>query len=86
MEEKVKELLKGKLDNLNMVVDSVVLEKENNNLFLRICRDSENVLDLDMIVEATKVIDPIIEKADLISEKYVLEVYGKSKGEENEES
>ncbi len=86
MEEKVKELLKGKLDNLNMVVDSVVLEKENNNLFLRICLDSENVLDLDMIVEATKVIDPIIEKADLISEKYVLEVYGKSKGEENEES
>ena len=63
MEDKVKELLEGKLDELNLVVDSVVLEKENNNLFLRICLDS----------------------SDIIDEKYVLEVYGKSKGSEKDE-
>ena len=85
MEDKVKDLLKGTLDNLEMVVDSVTLEKENNNLFLRICLDSNNILDLDSIVKATKIIDPIIEEADLIEEQYVLEVYGKSKGSvENE--
>ncbi len=85
MEDKVKELLKDCLKELDMVVDSVVLEKENNNLFLRICLDSENVLDLDSIVKATKIIDPIIEKADLIEEQYVLEVYGKSKGSVEDE-
>ena len=84
MEDKVKELLKGKLDELEMFVDSVYLEKENNNLFLRICLDSNNTLDLDSIVKATKIIDPIIDKADLIDEQYVLEVYGKSKEENNE--
>lgn len=80
MEDKVISLLKDKLTGLNMVVDSVKLEKENNNLFLRICLDSNNILDLDSITEATKIIDPIIEDADLIDEAYILEVYGKSKG------
>ena len=85
MEDKVKELLNGKLDELNLFVDSVVLEHENNNLFLRICLDGET-LDLNNIVEATKIINPIIDEADLIQEQYVLEVYGKSKGSvENEE-
>ena len=80
MEDKVKDLLKGKLDDLNLEVDSVLLEKENNNLFLRICLDSKEIITLDKIVLATNIINPILDKADLIEEKYVLEVYGKSKG------
>ena len=80
MEDKVKGLLSGKLDELNMVVDSVKLEKEGSQTFLRICLDSESVIDLDKVVLATKIIDPIIDSADLIDEAYILEVYGKSKG------
>ena len=85
MEDKVKELLNDKLDELNMFVDSVVLEPENNNLFLKICLDSNNTLDLDSIVKATKIINPIIDEADLINEQYILEVYGKSKGSVEDE-
>ena len=84
MEESIKELLKGKLDELNLFVDSVKLEKEDNNLFLRICLDSNDIIDLDIVVKATNIINPIIDEADLIDEKYVLEVYGKSKGSDNE--
>lgn len=80
MEDKVKELLDGKLDELNMIVDSVVYEKEGSQMFLRICLDSEDIIDLDKVVLATKIIDPIIDEADLIEDKYILEVYGKSKG------
>lgn len=80
MEEKVKELLDGSLNDLNLVVDSVVLEKEGSQLFLRICLDSEEVIDLDKVVQATNIINPIIDKADLIEDKYILEIYGKSKG------
>ncbi len=80
MEEKIKELLNPKLKDLEMVVDSCVLEHEGNNLFLRICLDSNNILDLDSIVEATNIINPIMDKEDIVSEQYVLEVYGKSKG------
>ena len=80
MEERVKELLNPNLKDLNVVVDSCVLEHEENNLFLRICLDSDEILDLNKIVEATKIINPIMDKEDLIKDKYVLEVYGKSKG------
>ena len=86
MEERVRELLKDSLKDLEMTIDSVVLEKENNNLFLKICLDSKKSLDLDSIVAATKIINPIMDKANLIREQYVLEVYGKSKGSvKNEE-
>ncbi len=85
MEDKVKELLALKLKDLNLIIDSVKLEKENNNLFLRICLDSEDIIDLDKVVQATNIINPIIDEADLIEEKYVLEVYGKSKGSVKDE-
>lgn len=85
MEDKIKELLNPKLKELNMFVDSSVLEKEGNNLFLRICLDSNKVLDLNSIVEATKIINPIMDEADLIDEAYILEVYGKSKGSVEDE-
>ena len=85
MEDKVKELLSGCLDSLNLVVDSVVLEEENKQLFLRIGLDSEDIIDLDKVVSATKIIDPIIEKADLIEDSYILEIYGKSKGSDKDE-
>ena len=85
MEDKIKELLNSKLEELNMFVDSSVLEKEGNNLFLRICLDSNKVLDLNSIVEATKIINPIMDEADLIDEAYILEVYGKSKGSVEDE-
>ena len=85
MEVKVKELLNPKLEELNMVVDSVKLEKEGTNLFLRICLDSNDIIDLDKVVEATNIINPIMDKEDLIEDQYILEVYGKSKGEDTNE-
>lgn len=84
MEDRIKELLNPSLKDLNLFVDSCVLEKENNNLFLRICLDGEK-LDLDNIVKATNIINPIMDKEDLINEQYVLEVYGKSKGSVEDE-
>ena len=86
MEDKIKELLNPSLKDLNLFVDSCVLERDGNNLFLRICLDGEK-LDLDNIVAATNIINPIIDKEDLVNEQYVLEVYGKSKGSvENEKN
>ena len=80
MEEKVKEIIGNSLDELNLSVDSVVYEKENNHNFLRICLDSPNVIDLDLIVKATNIINPLMDKANLIDEEYHLDIYGKSKG------
>ena len=89
MEERIKEVLKDKLTSLNLSVYSVLLEKEGSNLFLRIALDGEK-LDLDTIVEATKVIDPIVsntvDNEKLIEDSYILEVYGRSKEDTDEKN
>lgn len=81
MEEKVKKIIGNSLDELNLTIDSVVYEKENNHNYLRICLDSEDIIDLDLIVKATNIINPLMDKANIIDEEYHLDIYGKSKGE-----
>lgn len=81
MEEKVRKIIGNSLDELNLTIDSVVYEKENNHNYLRICLDSRNNIDLDLIVKATNIINPLIDKEDFIKEEYHLDIYGKSKGE-----
>ena len=80
MEEKVKEIIGNSLDNLNLIVDSVIYEKENGHNYLRICLDSVDIIDLDLIVKATNIINPLMDKAKIIDEEYLLDIYGKSKG------
>ena len=81
MEEKIKNKIGNSLDELNLCVDSIKYEKEGNNNYLRICLDSSDIIDVDKIVAATKIINPLIDELDLINEEYILDIYGKSKGE-----
>ena len=81
MKEKVIEIIGDSLQELNLWVDDVIYEKEGNTNYLRICLDSKDVIDVNLVVEATKIINPLIDKEDLIKEEYILDIYGKSKGE-----
>ena len=80
MEEKVKKIIGDSLYELNLTIDSVIYEKENGHNYLRICLDSHNVIDLDLIVQATRIINPLMDKENIIDEEYHLDIYGKSKG------
>ena len=80
MEKKVKEIIGNNLDELNLIVDSVKYEKENGVNFLRICLDSKDTIDVDLIVKATHIISPLMDKTNIINEEYLLDIYGKSKG------
>ncbi len=80
MEEKIKNIIGDSLNDLNLQIDSVVYEKENGHNFLRICLDSNDVIDLNLIVKATNIINPLMDKANIIDEEYHLDIYGKSKG------
>ena len=80
MEEKVKKIIGNSLDELHLFVDSVIYEKENGHNYLRICLDSNDTIDLNLIVEATNIINPLMDKANIIDEEYHLDIYGKSKG------
>ena len=80
MEEKIKKMLEEPLKEMDIRVDSVKLEKEDNNLFLRIVIDRDEIIDIDTCVEATNVINPILDREDPIEESYILDVSTKEKG------
>lgn len=80
MEEKIKNLLEKEVEKAGVKIDSVKLEKEDNNLFLRIVIDRDEIIDLDKCVEITNIINPLLDKEDLIKESYTLDVSTKEKG------
>lgn len=82
MKEKLVTLVGDKLEGLGVYVYDVLEEKEAGNDYLRVVLDGDGMIDIDKVVSATKIIDPIIEKADFIDGKYILDVYAKSKGDD----
>lgn len=80
--EAIQDAITGPMNEMNIIVDSVKYETEGNYNFLRIELDKVNGIDLDTIVAATEVINPIIDKLDLIDDSYILDITSKEKGDE----
>ncbi len=77
--EKIKAEIKEPLLKENIEVDDIYFGEEDGQRTLFIVVNSD-VVDLKMTVKATKIINPIIDKLDLIKEEYVLDVSGKVSG------
>ena len=82
MKEDVIKEVGNKLDELNVRIDDVFLEKEGKSEYLRVVIDADFIIDIETVVKATKIIDPIIDKMDITKGEYILDVYAKSKGDE----
>ena len=83
MEEILKQIeqaITPKMQEMSIIVDSVEYVLEGNYHFLRITLDKVNGIDLDTIVEATNIINHIIDELDPIEESYILDVISKEKG------
>ena len=67
IEEKVRELIEGPIQEMGIDVDNVEYVKEGSNYFLRITIDRAQPIDVDTCVEVTHVVNPILEanKEDL---------------------
>ena len=81
IEERVRELIEDSITNMEIILDSVIYEKEGNNYFLRVVIDRDKPIDVDTCVEVTRVIDPIIDSCDFLTDSYILDVSSKEKGE-----
>ena len=79
MKEDVIKEIGNKLDELNVYIYDVYEEKEGKDTYLRVVIDADDMIDIERVVKATKIIDPIIEKMNLINGEYILDVYAKSK-------
>lgn len=85
MQDKVIELIGDSLNELDLKVDSVIYETEGTNNYLRIALDADFIIDLNTVTEASRIINPIIDKANLINETYILDIYAKPKGDDKNE-
>jgi ribosome maturation factor RimP len=68
------------MKKMSIVVDSIEFVKENKYHFLKIVLDKVNGIDMDTIVEASKIINPIVDKLDLIDQEYILDISSKERG------
>jgi len=78
--EKIKNLIEGPMQELEISVTSIEWVVENKNNFLKIELDRVNGLDLDAVVEATNIINPILDEADLIKDEYILDISSRERG------
>ena len=83
MEEKIRQKIEKPLEEIGVTVDSISLTEEEGEKTLLIKIDSDKVVDINLCVESTNIINPLIDELDLnIEGNYVLDVC--SKGEEED--
>ena len=85
MKQKIIEAVGNKLEDLNLFIDDITYGKVDNENTLTIILDSEEIIPLNKVVMATRIINPILDKLDLIKESYTLDVYAKEKGDVSNE-
>ena len=81
MEDKVKSLVDNKIKDLNLFVSSVYYSTLDGVKSLNIELDSNEVIDVNKITEATKIINPIMDDNNLCDDIDVLDIHSKEKGE-----
>ena len=84
--EKELKILKDKISKVlsakEIIVDDVTYRKEGTINFLEIVLDKGNGTDLDTIVDATNIINPIVDEMDFIDESFIMDVVSKERGDE----
>ena len=85
MKENVIEKVNPAIEELNMFVSDVYVSTEENIKNLNIELDSDEVIDVNRVTEASKIINPIIDELDLIDGEYILDIHSKEKGDECDE-
>lgn len=77
LEAKIKEVLTKE----DIIVDSVTYEKNSGNYnVLSVVLDKVGGIDLDTIVDATNIINPIVDEYDFTDDSYILDVVSKERG------
>ena len=85
MKQKVTDAIKNEIVEFDLVVSDVYQTIEDGITYLKIELDSDTIIDLNRITDASRVINPIIDRLDLIEGEYVLDIYAKEKGSDTNE-
>ena len=78
--DKLKEALSEALKDNEIIVDEITAEKKGKYNFLTVVLDKVGGIDLETIVEATNIINPIVDQFDICDDSYILDVISKERG------
>ena len=78
--KKVQDIIEEPMNKIDIVVCDINWVIEHKHHFLKITLDKSGGLDLDAIVEATNIINPLLDEYDLIEEEYILDISSKERG------
>lgn len=79
--EKLKIDLQERLDSEEIIVDDITFEEKGKYHFLTVTLDKIGGIDLETIVDATKIVNEVVDKADITDVSYILDVVSKERGE-----
>lgn len=82
MKQTVATLVNESIKELNVFVDDAFISEEEGKKLFNIVLDSEEVIDLNKITEASRIINKIMdEQEEVLRDIDELDIYSKSKGE-----
>ena len=82
MKKEISELVNDEIKDLNVFVDDAFTSEEEGKKIFNIVLDSEEVIDLNKITEASRIINKIMDKnVDLLDDADELDIYSKEKGD-----
>lgn len=79
MLEELKSELSKILEEKELIVDDIYIEDKNNYKFLTIVLDKIGGIDLDEIVDATNVINKVVDNYDICDDSYIMDVVSKER-------
>lgn len=74
IEEQVYELINKSVTGLNLKIYDIEYVKEGKDWYLRVYIDKEGGVDINDCENVSRLIDPMLDEADLIKQAYCLEV------------
>lgn len=83
MKSVISELVTQDIKDLNVFVDDAFVSTEEGKKIFNIVLDSDEVIDLNKITEASRIINKKVDEANILGDDiYELDIYSKEKGEE----
>ena len=79
--DELKSVIEDALKEMKIIVDEITVEKKGKYNFLTIVLDKVGGIDLETIVEATNIINPIVDKFDICDDSFILDVISKERGD-----
>ncbi len=83
VKEKIASLVDDKVKDLNVFVDDAFISTEEGKKVFNIVLDSEEIIDLNRITDASRIINKIMDANEsLLEDSDELDIYSKEKGED----